>query len=110
MSCLQPIDAAVYNLNNNTYRYFPMTDSPFCSGHIQLINDKILIVGGDNLNLEPDFVDGRYNVRVFTGGATPSYEIVAVMQPFFPPSIDYNSGARWYASSACPCIACCLLH
>ena len=93
---LQPVNAAVYNLNNNTYRYFPMTDSPFCSGHIQLYNDKILIAGGDNLGLTEDFVDGRFNIRVFTGGATPNYQIVARMQPYFPPSIDPNSGARWY--------------
>ena len=57
--CLQPQIAAVYNLNNNTWQYFPMTDSPFCSGHIQLINDKVLVVGGDNVNLDADFTDGR---------------------------------------------------
>ena len=49
----------MYNLNNNTWQYFPMTDSPFCSGHIQLIDDKVLIVGGDNVNLDADFTDGR---------------------------------------------------
>ena len=56
---MQPNIAAVYNLNNNTYRYFPMTDSPFCSGHIQLVNDNVLVVGGDNIALAGDFADGR---------------------------------------------------
>ena len=37
-----------------------------------------------------------FNIRVFVGGANPSYSIVAQMQPFFPPSIDPSSGARWY--------------
>jgi hypothetical protein len=100
LTALQPQIAAVYNLNSNSWKYFPMTDSPFCSGHIQLINDQILIVGGDNLNLNEDFVDGRFNVRVFTGGANPSYQIVAQMQPFFPENIDPASGARWYPSLA----------
>ena len=75
-----------------------MTDSPFCAGHIQLINDNVLIVGGDNINLNEDFVDGRFNIRVFTGGPNPAYQIVARMQPFFPPNIDPASGGRWYPS------------
>ena len=41
----------------------------------------------------------RYNVRLFVGGANPSYRIVAKMQPFFYPlSNDPSSGARWYPS------------
>ena len=55
----QPNIAAVYNLNKNEYVYMPMHDSPFCSGHIQLLDDRILVVGGDNVNLEPTFTDGR---------------------------------------------------
>ena len=97
---LQPQIAAVYNLNTNTYRRFPMTDSPFCSGHIQLRNGSILIVGGDNVGLDTGFADGRYNVRVFNPGASPSYRIVATMPPNRPASEDPNSGARWYPSLA----------
>ena len=56
---LQPNIAAVYNLNTNTYVYLPMTDSPFCGAHLQLIDDRILVVGGDNIGLTPTFTDGR---------------------------------------------------
>ena len=56
---MQPNIAAVYNLNTNTYVYLPMTDSPFCGAHLQLIDDRILVVGGDNIGLTPTFTDGR---------------------------------------------------
>ena len=95
---LQPFIAAVYNLNTNNYRYFPMMDSPFCSGHIRLLDETILIVGGDNIGLVPGFGDGRYSVRVFTSGYRPSYVTTDTMQPYFTPDIDPNSGGRWYPS------------
>ena len=94
--CLQPFIAAVYNLNTNNYRYFPMMDSPFCAGNIRLIDDTILIVGGDNIGLQPGFGDGRYSIRVFTPGARPNYVTTDTMQPYFSAAIDPNSGARWY--------------
>ena len=93
---MQPLIAAVYNLNTNNYRYFPMMDSPFCSGHIRLIDETVLIIGGDNVGVEPGFGDGRYSVRVFTPGARPNYVTTDIMQPYFSPAIDPNSGARWY--------------
>ena len=93
---LQPFIAAIFNLNTNSYRYFPMMDSPFCSGHIRLIDESILIIGGDNQQLQAGFGDGRYNVRRFTGGANPQYTVTDTMQPYFSPAIDPNSGARWY--------------
>ena len=41
----------------------------------------------------------RYNVRLFIGGARPSYRIVTKLQPsFYPLSNDASSGARWYPS------------
>lgn len=94
---MQPQIAAVYNIYNNTYRYFPMNDNPFCAGHIQLVTDNVLVVGGDNYNLGNNFVDGRFNVRVFRGGATPSYNITARMERY-QPSLGYDpdAGARWY--------------
>lgn len=89
----------MYNIYNNTWRYFPFTDSPFCAGHVQLATDAILLVGGDNIDLTGGFVDGRYNIRVFTGGASPSYNITAVMAPYQPSlSYDPSAGARWYPS------------
>ena len=100
MISLQPLIAAFYNLNSNSYRRFPMTDSPFCSGHVQLVNGKILVVGGTDQGLDTGFADGRFNVRVVTPGANPSYNIVAVMPPNRPAAEDPNSGARWYPSLA----------
>ena len=98
VSAMQPFIAAVFNLNTNNYRYFPMMDSPFCSGNIRLLDETILVVGGDNIGLQAGFGDGRYNVRVFTPGAHPSYAVTDTMQPYFTPDIDPNSGARWYPS------------
>lgn len=97
---VQPNIASVYNLNNNSYRRFPMYDDPFCNGHLQLINGQILIVGGDNVHQLAGLSDGRFNVRVFTGGAQPSYRIAAVMPPNPFPNPDPNSGGRWYPSLA----------
>ena len=37
-------------------------------------------------------------MRVVDSGPLPNYSVVATMQPFFPPEIDPNSGARWYPS------------
>ena len=75
-----------------------MMDSPFCAGNIRLLDETILIVGGDNIGLQAGFGDGRYNVRVFTPGQSPSYVVTDTMQPYFTPDIDPNSGARWYPS------------
>ena len=58
MAAVQPNIGAVYNLNTNEYVYLPFRDSPFCSAHIQLIDDRILVVGGDNVGLDPTFTDG----------------------------------------------------
>ena len=93
---MQPQIAAVYNLNSNTFRRFPMTDSPFCSGHIQLRNGSVLVVGGTDIATGTGFADGRFNVRVFNPGASPSYRVVARMPPNRPATVDPNSGARWY--------------
>ena len=73
-----------------------MMDSPFCSGHIRLIDETILIIGGDNVGEQAGFGDGRYSVRVFTPGANPNYVTTDTMQHYFSPAIDPNSGARWY--------------
>lgn len=73
-----------------------MTDSPFCSGHVRLIDETILIVGGDNLGTEYEFQDGRYSVRRFVPGSRPFYNTTDYMQPYFNASVDPNSGARWY--------------
>lgn len=64
---MQPNIGAVYNLNTNEYVYLPFMDSPFCSAHIQLIDDRILVVGGDNVGLDPTFTDGRCAQRTGQG-------------------------------------------
>lgn len=92
---LQPFIAAVYNLNTNNYRYFPMSDNPFCSGHIRLLDETILIVGGDETG-GPGINDGRPNIRRFVPGYRPYYNITDVMQPYFSPQIEPNGGGRWY--------------
>jgi len=95
-STLQPAIAAIYNLNTNNFRYFPMTDSPFCSGHIRLKDETVLVVGGDNVGLDRGFADGRFNVRKFVPGYTPFYNITDRMRPYFSATVDPDSGARWY--------------
>ena len=94
---MQPQPNAVYNLNTNTYRLFPMRDAAFCAGHSLLKDGTVLIVGGDGAVVDTGYTDGRYLIRVFTGGANPSYVVTAQMSPQ-PGSNDPNSGARWYPS------------
>ena len=74
-----------------------MSDAAFCSGHVLLKDGTILIVGGDGAVTDTGYGDGRYLIRVFTGGANPSYVVTAQMSPQ-PGSNDPNSGARWYPS------------
>lgn len=52
------------------------------------------------MDLVTGFSDGRYNIRVFQGGANPVYNVVAQMVPNRPASVDPDSGARWYPSVA----------
>jgi len=73
-----------------------MTDSPFCSGHIRLQDETVLVVGGDNVGLEEGFVDGRFNVRKFVPGYRPFYNITDKMMPYFDADVDPDSGGRWY--------------
>lgn len=72
-----------------------MTDNPFCAGHIRLMDDSILIVGGDETG-GPNIIDGRANVRRFVPGYRPYYNITDVMQPYFSPAIEPLGGGRWY--------------
>ena len=38
--------AALYNLTDNTYERFHITESPLCSSHVLLPNGEAAIVGG----------------------------------------------------------------
>ena len=42
---------AIYNTNDNSYRYFIMRDAFFCSAHILLHTGNVLIVGGVSIFL-----------------------------------------------------------
>lgn len=107
--CSQPLLAVVYNLNNNTYRQFALKDSAFCGAHIMLANGKVAVVGGDNAyaNLDENFGDGRFAVRIFTPGSAAQNDITVVANmdgtggnyPCNNPSpCDDNAGGRWYPS------------
>ncbi|DBA68157.1 TPA: hypothetical protein ACH3X2_013911 [Trebouxia sp. C0005] len=79
--------AAIYNMTDNTFRPFHITEHPFCSAQTLLPNGQGIIVGGDPLNLIEGFLtNGLQTVRVFDP-ATQTYQVVGEMER-----------GRWYPS------------
>ncbi|KAK9863598.1 hypothetical protein WJX84_001727 [Apatococcus fuscideae] len=77
--------AAIYDLKTNTYVPFHIQEHPFCSGHVVLPDGNPLIVGGDNIDLDGDFLtNGLKAVREY------NYSTTSISNP-----IELPTG-RWY--------------
>ncbi|KAL0048178.1 hypothetical protein WJX82_009358 [Trebouxia sp. C0006] len=77
--------AALYNMTDNTFVPFHIPESPFCSGHTLLPDGRGLVIGGDIININGDFLKvGFQAVRVFD----PTNQTIT--------TVGYTDRGRWY--------------
>ncbi|KAK9861867.1 hypothetical protein WJX84_011613, partial [Apatococcus fuscideae] len=68
--------AALYNLTDNTYQPFHITESPLCSGHVLLQDGSAFVVGGMMVGINAPYYTIGYQAVRRVDATQPSYSLV----------------------------------